>query len=146
MNDKFIIASGDKIESYRHDGTKREEISTKDTWMMRCKQNENTLLYSKDDTVIEHFKLTNEKSLFTQPGASLRGIDKDVEGNIYTVGLKSNKLYQLSPGGSLLQEVDCGGFNLKRLWNVCLNDKKTIIVTTCEGDVALLEIVCTCKL
>lgn len=146
MDDKFIIASGDKIVLYRQDGTEQEEISTKDTWTMCCKQNENTFLYSKDDTVIDNFLLRNEKSLFVQPGASLRGIDKDVEGNIYTVGMKSNKLYQISPEGSLLQEVDCTDFNLKTLWNVCLNDKNNIIVTTCEGDVALFEIVCTCKL
>lgn len=146
MDDKFIIASSDKIVLYRQDGTEQEEISTKDTWTMCCKQNENTFLYSKDDTVIDNFLLRNEKSLFVQPGASLRGIDKDVEGNIYTVGMKSNKLYQISPEGSLLQEVDCTDFNLKTLWNVCLNDKNNIIVTTCEGDVALFEIVCTCKL
>lgn len=145
MDDKFIISSGNKIVLYRQDGTEQEEISTKDTWKVCCKQKENTFLYSKDDTVIDNFLLRNEKSLFTQSGASLRGINKDVEGNIYTVGMKSNKLYQISPEGSLLQEVDCSEFNLKRPWDVCLNDENNIIVTTCEGDVALFEIVCTCK-
>lgn len=146
MNDKFIITSGDIIESYRHDGIKQKEIPTKDTWHMCCKQNEETLLYPKADTVIENYQLSNEKSVFTQSGANLRGIDTDVEGNIYTVGMKSNKLYQLSPDGILLQEVNFKElFNLKSLWKVCLNDKNNIVVTTCNGDVALFEIVCTCK-
>lgn len=98
---------------------------------------------SKDDTVIENSQFTNEKNLFTCSGADLRGIDTDIEGNIYTVGMSSNKLYQLSPDGSLLQEVDCSSFNLKDLFGVCLNDKNNIVITTCGGDVALFEIVCT---
>lgn len=146
MNNKFMITSGDKIESYRHDGIKQKEIKTNDTWHMCCKQNEETLLYPKADTVIENSQLTNEKSLLGQPGAGLRGIDTDVEGNIYTVGMTSNKLYQLSPDGSLLQEANFDElFNLKSLWKVCLNDKNNIVVTTFGGDVALFEIVCTCK-
>lgn len=113
---------------------------------MCCKHNEETLLYPKTDTVIENFQLTNEKSLLRQPGTDLRGIDTDVEGNIYTVGMTSNKLYQLSPDGSLLQDVNFDElFKLKSLWKVCLNDKNNIVVTTCDGDVALFEIVCTCK-
>uniref|UniRef100_K1PIR3 Tripartite motif-containing protein 2 n=1 Tax=Magallana gigas TaxID=29159 RepID=K1PIR3_MAGGI len=143
MNDKFIIASGDKIELYRYDGIKQMEITTKDTWTMCRKQNEETLLYPKDDTVIENSQFTNEKNLFTCSGADLRGIDTDIEGNIYTVGMSSNKLYQLSPDGSLLKEVDCSSFNLKDLFGVCLNDKNNIVITTCGGDVALFEIVCT---
>lgn len=146
MSDKFMITSGDKIESYRHDGIKQKEIQTKNTWHMCCKQNEETLLYPKTDTVIENFQLTNEKSLLRQPGTDLRGIDTDVEGNIYTVGMTSNKLYQLSPDGSLLQDVNFDElFKLKSLWKVCLNDKNNIVVTTGRGDVALFEIVCTCK-
>lgn len=145
MNDKFIIASGDKIELYSHDGIKQMEMTTKDTWTMCCKQNEETLLYPKDDTVIENSQFTNEKNLFTQSGADLRGIDAGIKGNIYTVGMKSNKLYQLSPGGNLLQEVDCSNFNLKKPFSVCLNKKNNIVLTTCYGDVVLFEIVCTCK-
>lgn len=120
MSDKFMITSGDKIESYHHDGIKQKEIQTKNTWHMCCKQNEESLLYPKTDTVIENSELTNEKSLFRQPGANVRGIDTDVEGNIHTVGTNSRKLYQLSPGGSLLQEVNFDElFNLKSLWKVC---------------------------
>lgn len=143
MNDKFIIASGDKIELYGHDGIRQKEITTKDTWTMCRKQNEETFLYPKDDTVVENSQFTNEKNLFTQSGADLRGIDTDIEGNIYTVGMSGNKLYQLSPDGSLLKEVDCSSFNLNKLFGVCLNDKNNIVITTCNGDVALFEIMCT---
>lgn len=145
MNDKFIIAGGDKLEIYSHDGRKQKEIPTEATWTMCCKQNEETLLYPKDDTVVENPRITNEKNLFTRSGADLRGIDTDIEGNIYTVGMTSNKLYQLSPDGNLLQEVDCSSFDLKKPFSVCLNDKNNIVVTTCDGHVALFEIVCTCK-
>lgn len=141
MNHQFIIASGDKIEIYRNDGLKQKEISTEDAWMISCKVNKETLLYTNKDTIIENSQLTNKKSLFTVSGTKLRGIDTDIEGNIYTVGITSNKLYQLSPDGSLLQEVDCNNFNLNRLFCVCLNDKNNIVITTCDGDVALFEIV-----
>lgn len=142
MHGKFIIArsSGDTIELYRSDGIKQKEIPTKDTWMMCCKHNEKAILYSKNDTVIEN-SFTNEKNLFTQSGADLRGIDTDIEGTIYTVGMTSNKLYQLSSNGSLLQEVDCSSFNLKNPFSVCLSEKNNIVITTCNGDVALFEIV-----
>lgn len=144
MNDKFIIANGNKIELYRHDGIKQKEIPSKNTWAMCCKQNEETILYPKDDTVIENSGFTSEKNLFMQSGADLRGIDTDIEGNIYTVGITSDKLYQLSPDGNLLQEVDCSSFNLKKLFSVCLNNKNNIVITTFSGDVALFEIVCPC--
>lgn len=115
MNQQFIIASGDKIEMYRNDGLKQKEISTEDAWMISCKENKETLLYTNKDTIIENSQLTNKKSVITVSGTILRGIDTDIEGNIYTVGTTSNKLYQLSPDGNLLQEVDCSNFNLNRL-------------------------------
>lgn len=144
-NHQFVIASGDKIEIYRNDGVKQKEIPTGDTWMISCKANKETLLYTNNDTVIENSQLTNKKSVFTVSGTTLRGIDTDTEGNIYTVGMTSNKLYQLSPDGSLMQEVDCSCFGLNGLFCICLNDKNNIVITTCNGDVALFEIVCTCK-
>lgn len=120
MNHQFIIASGDKIEIYRNDGLKQMDISTEDTWMISCKVNKETLLYTNKDNIIENSQLTNKKSVFTVSGTILRGIDTVIEGNIYTVGMTSNKLYQLSPDGNLLQEVDCSNFNLNRLFCVCL--------------------------
>lgn len=144
-NHQFVIASGDKIEIYRNDGVKQKEIPTGDTWMISCKANKETLLYTNNDTVIENSQLTNKKSVFTVSGTTLRGIDTDTEGNIYTVGMTSNNLYQLSPDGSLMQEVDCSCFGLNGLFCICLNDKNNIVITTCNGDVALFEIVCTCK-
>lgn len=144
MKQKFFVTNSFKIATYNENGIKQSEIPANNTWLMHCKLNEETLLYPKDDTVIEISQLTNEKRLFTQPGASLRGIDTDDEGNIYTLGMKSNKLYQLSPNGSLLQDINLREFNMNNPWNVCINDENNIVVTTCNGDVALFEIVCTC--
>lgn len=144
MKQKFFVTNSFKITTYNENGIKQSEIPTSSTWFMHCKLNEETLLYPKDDTVIENSQLTNEKRLFTQPGASLRGIDADDEGNIYTLGMTSNKLYQLSPDGSLLQDFNFEEFDMKSLWSVSLNDENKIVITTCNGDVALFDFVCTC--
>lgn len=142
MNNDFYITSGNIIQIYSSDGTKKEDMETSDTWMISGKENSGSIVYSKQNTVIERSVISkSEKKLHTLSGAGLRGIDTDYEGNIYTVGVYSKKLYQLSSDGTLLREVNLEDFDLRgKPLSVCLNDKNKFVITTNCGCVALFEI------
>ncbi|XP_062584579.1 uncharacterized protein LOC134246263 [Saccostrea cucullata] len=141
MNDKFYIASSIGLQIYSDVGVKEDEIQMFNTWMLSEKQDLDCILCTKNDELMEisvHSK--KKKTLFERFGSVFRGISTDYEGNIYTVGMSSSKLYQLSSDGNLIRELNLKDFHLKgNLWSIRLSDKNKFVITTDEGCVALFE-------
>ncbi|XP_061168863.1 E3 ubiquitin-protein ligase TRIM33-like [Saccostrea echinata] len=142
MNDTFFISNGDIIQIYSDVGKKRDEIETSTTWMISGKQDSESILYSKDDKLMETSVCSKEEKILSSgSGCGLRGVSNDLEGNIYTIGINNNKLYQFSSDGYLIREVNMGEFHLKGdPWSVRLSDGNMFVITTTRGSVALFEI------
>jgi hypothetical protein len=89
---------------------------------------------------ISHTK--DERKQFTHSSLTLRhprGIDVDVEGNIYIVGLSSNNIHQITSEGKHIRTISTTDFGISSPWVLRFKPKSAVfLLTSCETGKAVI--------
>ena len=87
-----------------------------------CADGKNAVSYTKD-----------ERKQFTYSSPTLscpRGIDVDVEGNIYIVGLSSNNIHQITSEGEHVRTISTTDFGISKPWVLRFQPNSAVLLLT----------------
>ena len=81
--------------------------------------------------VISHTKDERKQFIYSSPALRCpRGIDVDVEGNIYIVGYKSNNIHQITSEGKHIRTISTTDFGMSQPWNLRFKPRSAVFLLT----------------
>jgi sugar lactone lactonase YvrE len=87
-----------------------------------CGDGANAVSYTKD----ERKKFTYSSPTLTHP----RGIDVDVEGNVYIVGYNSNNIHQITSEGKHIRTISTTDFGISQPWVLRFQPNSAVFLLT----------------
>jgi hypothetical protein len=108
-------------------------------WFVRS-LDKNSYICADGYNAISHTK--DERKQFTYSSPTLsnpRGIDVDVEGNVYIVGYASNNIHQITSEGKHIRTISTTDFGISSPWVLRFKPKSTVfLLTSCTTGKAVI--------
>jgi hypothetical protein len=137
---EFISAYNGTLTWLSAEGLRlKERKNHTDDWFIRsldknsyiCEDGRNAISHTKD----ERKQFTYSSPTLTHP----RGIDVDVEGNIYIVGYTSNNIHQITSEGKHIRTISTTDFGISFPWVLRFKPKSTVfLLTSCTTGKAVI--------
>jgi hypothetical protein len=131
VDDEFVAAHSGMITWLSGTGLRlRDSKYHTDAWFVRslsknsyiCADGENAISCTKD-----------ERKQFTYSSPKLirpRGIDVDIEGNIYIVGFESNNIHQITSDGKHVRTISTADFGILNPWVLRFKPNSAVFLLT----------------
>ena len=117
----------------------RESTNHTDAWFVRS-LSKNSYICADGYNAISHTK--DERKQFTYSSPTLthpRGIDVDVEGNVYIVGHGSNNIHQITSEGKHIRTISTTDFGISSPWVLRFKPKSAVfLLTSCATGKAVI--------
>jgi hypothetical protein len=117
----------------------RDSKNHTDAWFVRS-LGKNSYICADGFNAISHTK--DERKQFTYSSPTLinpRGIDVDVEGNVYIVGHGSNNIHQITSEGKHIRTISTTDFGISSTWVLRFKPKSTVfLLTSCNTGKAVI--------
>jgi hypothetical protein len=117
----------------------RDSKNHTDAWFVRS-LDKNSYICGDGIHAISHTKDERKQFTYSTPTLSWpRGIDVDVEGNIYIVGYASNNIHQITSEGKHIRTISTTNFGISFRWVLRFKPKSTVfLLTSCTSGKALI--------
>jgi DNA-binding beta-propeller fold protein YncE len=128
---EFITAFPGTLRWLSSEGLRLRDSKTHTgAWLVRslgkssyiCADGANAVSYTKD----ERKQFTYSSPTLTQP----RGIDVDVEGNVYIVGYHSNNIHQITSEGKHIRTISTTDFGISQPWVLRFQPNSAVFLLT----------------
>jgi DNA-binding beta-propeller fold protein YncE len=84
--------------------------------------------------VISHTKYERKQFIYSSPTLSTpRGIDVDMEGNVYIVGFDSNNIHQITSEGEHVRTISTTDFGISNPWVLRFKPNSAVFLLTSYG-------------
>jgi hypothetical protein len=117
----------------------RDSKNHTNAWFVRS-LSKSSYICADGYTAISHTK--DERKQFTYSSLMLkhpRGIDVDVEGNVYIVGYGSNNIHQITSEGKHIRTISTTEFGISSPWVLRFKPKSAVfLLTSCETGKAVI--------
>jgi DNA-binding beta-propeller fold protein YncE len=101
-----------------------------DAWFVRS-LDKNSYICADGYNAISHTKDERKQCTYSSPKLSNpRGIDVDMEGNIYIVGLSSNNIHQITSEGKHIRTISTTDFGISSPWILRFKPKSAVFLLT----------------
>ena len=128
---EFITAYSSTLTWFSTEGLRlRDSKNHTEAWLVRslgknsyiCADGANAVSYTKD----ERKQFTYSSPTLTHP----RGIDVDVEGNVYIIGLNSNNIHQITSEGEHIRTISTKDFGISQPWVLRFQPNSAVFLLT----------------
>jgi hypothetical protein len=128
---EFISVRNDTLTWFSAEGLqlRKSKIHT-NAWFVRS-LDKNSYICADGIHDISHTK--DERKQFTYSSPKLcwpRGIDVDVEANVYIVGYGSNNIHQITSEGKHIRTISTTGFGISKPWVLRFKPKSAVFLLT----------------
>ena len=108
----------------------RENKTSVGAVFVRC-FSKNSYICGDGGNAISYTKDKRKKCIYSSPTLSIsRGIDVDVEGNVYCVGFKSNNIHQITSEGAHVRTISTTDFGIWEPWVLRFKPKSAVFLLT----------------
>jgi hypothetical protein len=108
----------------------RDSKNHTDAWFVRS-LGKNSYICADGYNAISHTKDERKQFTYSSPKLSNpRGIDVDMEGNIYIVGLSSNNIHQITSEGKHIRTISTTDFGISSPWILRFKPKSAVFLLT----------------
>ena len=134
MEGEFITAYRGRLTWLSTEGLRlRDSKNHREAWLVRslgknsyiCADGYNAIFYTKD----ERKQFTYSSPILSFP----RGIDVDVEGNVYIVGYNSNNIHQITSEGKHIRTISTKDFGISQPWVLRFQPNSAVFLLTSYG-------------
>jgi hypothetical protein len=143
VNGQFITANDDSLTWFSATGLQLGESKTSiDTLFVRC-FSKHSYICGDGKHVISHTKDERKQFIYSSPTLRCsRGIDVDLEGNIYIVGLSSNNIHQTTSEGKHIRTISTKDLGISNPWVLRFqpNSAVFLLTTYATGKVLICKI------
>ena len=131
VDGEFVVARKGTLTWLSATGLQlRESQNHTDAWFVRS-LSKSSYICADGYTAVSHTK--DERKHFTYSSPKLsnpRGIDVDMEDNIYIVGLSSNNIHQITSEGKHIRTISTTDFGISLPWVLRFNPKSAVFLLT----------------
>ena len=108
----------------------RESKTSVGALFVRC-FSKNSYICGDGGNAISYTKDKRKQFIYFSPTLSIsRGIDVDVEGNVYSVGFKSNNIHQITSEGEHVRTISTTDFGIWEPWVLRFKPKSAVFLLT----------------
>ena len=131
VNGQFITANDDSLTWFSATGLQLGESKTSiDALFVRC-FSKHSYICGDGKHVISHTKDERKQFIYSSPTLSNpRGIDVDLEGNIYIVGLSSNNIHQTTSEGKHIRTISTKDLGISNPWVLRFQPNSAVFLLT----------------
>jgi DNA-binding beta-propeller fold protein YncE len=143
VNGQFITANNDSLTWFSVEGLQLGESTTSiEALFVRC-FSKHSYICGDGKHVISHTKDERKQFIYSSPTLRCsRGIDVDLEGNIYIVGLSSNNIHQTTSEGKHIRTISTKDLGISNPWVLRFqpNSAVFLLTTYATGKVLICKI------
>jgi hypothetical protein len=134
VNGQFITANNDSLTWFSVEGLQLGESTTSiEALFVRC-FSKHSYICGDGKHVISHTKYERKQFIYSSPTLSTpRGIDVDMEGNVYIVGFDSNNIHQITSEGEHVRTISTTDFGISNPWVLRFNPNSAVFLLTSYG-------------
>jgi len=131
VDGEFITAYNDTLTWLSSTGLQlRENKLHTEAWFVRS-LDKNSYICADGRNAISHTKDEKKQFKYSSPTLiSPRGIDVDVEGNIYILGLTSNNIHQITSEGKHIRTISTTDFGISKPWVLRFKPNSAVFLLT----------------
>ena len=126
---EFVVAHNSTLTWLSAEGLRlRENKKHTDAWFV---SSQSSYICADGYDAVSHIK--DERKQFTYSSPTLinpRGIDVDVEGNVYIVGYGSNNIHQITSEGKHIRTISTTDFGISSPWVLRFKPKSAVFLLT----------------
>jgi hypothetical protein len=143
VDDEFVVAYSGTLAWLSAEGLQlRNSKNHADAWFVRF-LGKNSYICADGKNAISCRR--NERKQFTYSNPNLinpRGIDVDMEGNVYIVGFNSNNIHQITSEGEHIRRISTTDFGISKPWILRFKPNSAVfLLTSCDiGKVLICKI------
>jgi hypothetical protein len=128
---EFITAYSSTLTWFSTEGFRlRDSKNHTDAWLVRS-LGKNSYICADGKHAVSYTKDERKKFTYSSPTLSCpRGIDVDVEGNIYIVGLLSNNIHQITSEGEHVRTISTTDFGISKPWVLRFQPNSAVFLLT----------------
>jgi hypothetical protein len=131
VDGEFITAYKGRLTWLSAEGLRlTESTNHTDAWFIRS-LSKSSYICADGRNAISHTK--DERKQFTYSSPTLinpRGIDVDVDGNIYIVGFKSNNIHQITSEGKHIRTISTADYGILKPWVLRFKPNSAVFLLT----------------
>jgi hypothetical protein len=134
VNGQFITANNDSLTWFSVEGLQLGESTTSiEALFVRC-FSKHSYICGDGKHVISHTKDERKQFIYSSPTLSTpRGIDVDMEGNVYIVGFDSNNIHQITSEGEHVRTISTTDFGISNPWVLRFKPNSAVFLLTSYG-------------
>jgi hypothetical protein len=140
VDGEFITAYKGRLTWLSAEGLRlTESTNHTDAWFIRS-LSKSSYICADGRNAISHTKDERKQFTYTSPTlTNTRGIDVDVEGNVYIVGYTSNNIHQITSEGKHIRTISTTDFGISLPWVLRFKPNSAVfLLTSCETGKAVI--------
>ena len=131
VDGEFNTANNGTLTWLSAEGLRLGESKTSiDALFVRC-FSKHSYIWGDGKNVISHTKDERKQFIYSSPTLSTpRGIDVDMEGNVYIVGFNSSNIHQITSEGEHVRTISTNDFGISKPWVLRFKPKSAVFLLT----------------